>query len=156
MFYYDVAWDCDDITHIFTDASNAEFGVICNSEWFQIAYQGKYRSMFGKSINWRELYAALVALATWVKSLAGKPVVFHIDNTTVGCILNKLYTPVKELKHFTIEWCLLIEQFNISVAVVYIDTNSNVDADDLSRLNTLAFLERNPGANHFMTWPALD
>ena len=111
--------------------------------------------MLDRSINWREFYAAVAALATWAKSLAGKPVVFHIDNTTVCCILNKLYSPVKELMKFTREWCLLIEQYNISVAVVYIDTKSNVDADDLSRLHTQDFLDRNPGANRYMTWPTL-
>ena len=119
VFFYDVAWDRDDVTHIFTDASNTAFGGKCNNEWFQIAYQGKYSSMLSKSINWREFHAAVVALVTWAKSLAGKPVVFHIDNTTVCFILNKLYSPVKELMHFAREWCLLIEQYNISVAVVY-------------------------------------
>ena len=70
-------------------------------------------------------------------------------------ILNKLYSPVKDLMAFTREWCLLVEHFNITVAVVYIDTHSNVDADDLSRMCTQSFLERNPGANRFMTWPNL-
>ena len=57
--------------------------------------------------------------------------------------------------HFTREWALIVERYNISVAVVYIDTKANIDADDLSRLNNKAFLERNPGANRFMTWPSL-
>ena len=112
--------------------------------------------MLNRSINWREFHAAVVALATWCKSLAGKPVVFHIDNTTVCHILNKLYSPVKELMRFAREWCLIIEQFNISVAVVYIDTKSNLDADDLSRLNTQAFLDRNPDADRAMTWPTME
>ena len=155
IYYYDVDWTRDDVTHIYTDASNTAFGGVCESEWFQIAYQGRFQAMLERSINWREFYAALVALATWAKSLAGKPVIFHIDNTTVCCILNKLYTPVKELMRFTREWCLLIEKYNITVAVVYIDTKSNVDADDLSRLHTQEFLDRNPTANRHMTWPTL-
>ena len=153
--YYNPVWDSDDVTHIYTDASGLAFGGVNNSEWFQISYQGKYSFMLEKSINWREFYAALVALGTWASSLKGKPVVFHIDNTTVCHILNKLYTPVKELMHFTREWCLLIERYNISAAIVYINTNDNVDADDLSRLKTQEFLARNPKANKFMTWPTL-
>ena len=155
IYYYDIDWNRDDVTHIYTDASNTAFGGVCNSEWFQISYTGRFQAMLDRSINWREFYAAVAALATWAKSLAGKPVVFHIDNTTTCCILNKLYSPVKELMKFTREWCLLIEQYNISVAVVYIDTKSNVDADDLSRLHTQDFLDRNPGANRYMTWPTL-
>ena len=49
----------------------------------------------------------------------------------------------------------LIECYNVTVEVVYIDTHTNVDADDLSRLNTQSFLDRNPGVNRFMTWPML-
>ena len=97
----------------------------------------------------------MVALATWAGSLKGRAVIFHIDNMVVCNILNKLYTPVKELMYFTRQWCLLVEKYNIAVTVVYIDTNSNVDADDLSRLNTQSFLERNPGADRHMTWPNL-
>ena len=155
IYYYGVDWSGDDVIHIYTDASNTAFGGVCNSEWFQIAYQGRFQKLLERSINWREFHAAVVALATWAKSLRGKPVVFHIDNTTVCCILNKLYSPVKELMYFAREWCLLIEQYNISVAVVYIDTKSNLDADDLSRLHTQDFLDRNPGANRHMTWPTL-
>ena len=155
ILYYNPVWNCDDVTHIYTDASNLAFGGVCGPHWFQIAYVGKYGSMLEKSINWREFYAALVALGTWAPSLAGKPVVFHIDNMTVVHILNKLYTPVKELMHFTREWCLLIERYNISAAIVYIDTKANIDADDLSRLNAQDFLARNPGVSKTMTWPTL-
>ena len=153
--FYDVNWSEGDVMHVYTDASNTAFGALWGSEWIQIAYMGKYATMLNKSINWREFHAAVVALATWASSLRGHKVIFHIDNMVVCNILNKLYTPVKELMHFTREWCLLIEQFNITVAVVYIDTKSNLDADDLSRLNNREFLARNPGVNRHMTWPTM-
>ena len=153
--YYDVDWTDGDVTHVYTDASNTAFGAVCDNEWLQIAYVGKFASCLNYSINWREFHAAVVAMATWAKTLRGRKVIFHIDNMVVCNILNKLYSPVKDLMAFTREWCLLVEHFNITVAVVYIDTHSNVDADDLSRMCTQSFLERNPGANRFMTWPNL-
>ena len=153
--YYDISWKGDDVIDIYTDASNVAFGAVCGPEWLQIAYVGTYAPLLSQSINWREFHAALVALATWASSLKGRAVIFHIDNMVVCNILNKLYTPVKDLMYFTRQWCLLIEKYNIAVTVVYIDTNSNVDADDLSRLNTQSFLERNPGADRHMTWPNL-
>ena len=153
--FYDVNWGNSDVIHVYSDASNTAFGAVCGAEWLQIAYVGKFSSMLSKSINWREFHAALTALATWASSLRGRAVVFHIDNMVVCHILNKLYTPVRELMHFTREWCLLVEHFNISMAVVYIDTHTNIDADDLSRLSNESFLNRNPNANRFMTWPTL-
>ena len=153
--FYGVDWSVGHVNHVFTDASNTACGAVNANEWFQIAYLGKYAMMLNKSINWREFHAAVLALATWASSLRGQKVIFHIDNMVVCNILNKHYTPVKELMHFCRQWCLLIEQFNITVAVVYIDTKSNLDADDLSRLNTRAFLDRNPGVNRHMTWPTM-
>ena len=74
----------------------------------------------------------------------------------VCSILNSLYSPVQELMFFTRAWCLLLEKFNISVAVVYINTTVNADADDLSRLRFSEFLDRNPTANPHMTWPSME
>ena len=153
--YYGVDWTDGDVIHLFSDASNTAFGAVCGEEWLQIAYVGTFASCLSQSINWREFHAAVVALATWASSLRGRKVIFHIDNMVVCNILNKLYSPVKALMAFTREWCLLIERYNITVCVVYIDTHSNVDADDLSRLCNRSFLERNPGANRYMTWPTL-
>ena len=154
--YYNPSFTGDDVMHVYSDASNTAFGAVCGNEWFQMAYVGTLAPFLEKSINWREFHAALAALATWATSLRGKAVVFHIDNQVVCHILNKLYSPVKELMYFTRQWCLLIEKFNISPAVVYIDTAANIDADDLSRLKTQDFLNRNPDANRHMTWPLLD
>ena len=156
VFYYSPCWSGDDVTHIYTDASNLAMGAVCGNDWFQIAYMGSFAFQLEKSINWREFYAAVAALATWASSLKGKAVVFHIDNMVVCNILNKLYSPVRELMYFTRQWCILVEKFNISPAIVYIDTAANIDADDLSRLKTQDFLARNPRASRHMTWPVLD
>ena len=122
-------------------------GAVCGNDWFQIAYMGSFAFQLEKSINWREFYAAVAALATWASSLKGKAVVFHIDNMVVCNIFNKLYSPVRELMYFTRQWCILVEKCNISPAIVYIDTAANIDADDLSRLKTQDFLVRNPRAS---------
>ena len=156
VFYYSPSWSGDDVTHVYTDASNLAMGAVCKNEWFLISYSGSFAYQLEKSINWREFYVAVAALATWASSLKGKAVVFHIDNMVVCNILNKLYSPVRELMYFTRQWCILIEKFNISPAIVYIDTAANIDADDLSRLREQDFLDRNPEANRHMTWPVLD
>ena len=92
------------------------------------------------SINWRELHAAVKALASWAPSLAGTKVMFHIDNSTTCFVLNKYYSPIPELMELIRCWCLLIEQYSITVAVVYIPTDDNVWADALSRGDIDRFL----------------
>ena len=151
--YYNPSWTQGGVTDVFTDASNDAFGALCRNEWIQISYSGSFSFMKGKSINWREFHAAVTALATWADDLSGKSVIFHIDNMVVCHLLNSLYSPVQELMFFVRQWCLLIERHKIQVAVVYIDTKANVDADDLSRLRSEEFLARNPLASPHMTWP---
>ena len=154
--YYAPSWAHDDVIHVFTDASNAGMGGVCGSQWFGLAYVASMAPITSRSINWREFHVAVTALATWAQELRGKSVIFHIDNTVVCCILNSLYSPVQDLMFFTRAWCLLLEKYNISMAVVYINTTDNVDADDLSRLRFSEFLDRNPSANPHMTWPSMD
>ena len=151
--YYNPSWTQGGVIDVFTDASNDAFGALCRNEWIQISYSGSFSFMKEKSINWREFHAAVTALATWANDLSGKSVIFHIDNMVVCHLLNSLYSPVQELMFFVRQWCLLIERHKIQVAVVYIDTNANVDADDLSRLRSREFLARNPCASPHMTWP---
>ena len=154
--YYNPSWALGGAIDVFTDASGQAFGALCRNEWMEISYSGNFAFMREKSINWREFHAAVTALATWANELSGRTVTFHIDNMVVCHLLNSLYSPVQELMFFVRQWCLLIERHNIQVAVVYIDTKANLDADDLSRLRSKEFLARNPHASPYMTWPNQD
>ena len=151
--YYNPSWAHEGVVHVYTDASNDAYGALCGTEWIQMAYTGSIGYMRAKSINWREFHAAVTAIATWANLLRGKSVVFHVDNMVVCYILNSLYSPVQELMHFVRQWCLIVERYSIQVAVVYIDTKANIDADDLSRLRTREFLDRNTQVRPHMTWP---
>ena len=154
--YYAPTWDVDNVAHIYTDASNVGMGGFYGSQWFGLAYTATMAPLLQRSINWREFHVAVTALATWAPELKGKSVIFHIDNQVVCYILNSLYSPVQELMVFTRAWCLLIERYNITAAVVYINTDVNKDADDLSRLKFSEFKARNPSANSYMTWPNMN
>ena len=123
-----------------------------DQEWIAIAYQGGNSFPGGFSINWRELHAAVKALATWGPSLRGSKVLFHIDNSTTCHVLNKLYSPVSELMELIRAWCILIERFSITVAVVYIPTDENVLADALSRGDLDGFF-RSLGGRGRRVWP---
>lgn len=126
-------WSTTEVLECFTDASNVGFGAYMNDEWFALTYSGRYASLRDHSINWRELHVALKALVTWAPHYAGRYILFHIDNSAVCGMLNKLYTPATDLMEMVREWCLVVEKFHLHVCVVYISTHDNTIADALSR-----------------------
>ena len=151
---FNVVWTEESTHHIYTDSSDYGMGAFNHGQWFSISFTGKWDACKSRSINWRELLAAVKALATWGPSLTGQNVVFHIDNTSICYILNKLYSPSPDLMELVRSWCLYLEIFRINVAPVYISTHANVDADDLSRGRIREMSDRNPQADTCMTWPA--
>ena len=146
-------WSVNTVVHIFTDASDFGYGAVCRDEWFAISYQGAQAFPRSLSINWRELHAATKALATWGPSLIGSLVMFHIDNTTACCVLNKLYSPVPELMELVRSWCIMLEQYAVNVSVVYIPTKDNIMADALSRGEHDLFFRTHEGPVR-RVWPS--
>ena len=130
-------------------------GCYCHPEWFSSPYVSSLSRAREYSINWRELYAAVTALATWGPRLAGKNVYFHIDNQAVVAGLNKHYSPATHMMSLIRSWCLLVVQYDVNPRPVYIPTDENVDADDLSRLNVEKFKDRRGTAYPTPTWPLL-
>lgn len=141
------------VKHIWTDASSTGFGAFDGYEWFSLSYEGSRKWMLNHSINWREMHAAVAALYTWGPQIRNANVIFHIDNTSACNILNKGHSPVPSLMFFARHWFMAVETFNLNVAPVYIPTELNVDADDLSRLRVSEFKVRNPDASPTPTWP---
>ena len=149
----DVDWSSGPVHHIFTDASDHGYGGVFGDQWLAMVYSGDGARPRDFSINWRELHAALKALATWAPDLANSKVIFHIDNQATCHILNKYYTPVPELMELVRAWCLLVEKHTISVAIVYINTKDNVLADALSRGDFSTFYQ-NHGGTPSRVWPS--
>lgn len=148
----DVDWSAGDIIHMFTDASDHGSGGVCDGEWWATVYAGSASFPRSRSINWRELHAAVVALATWSPHIPGAKVMLHIDNSAACHILNKLYTPVPELMELVRQWALLVEKYSISTSIVYIPTLENTMADALSRGEIDKFKAVH-GGNPSRVWP---
>ena len=147
-----IDWSVGPIAHVFTDASNHGYGGVWGKLWFAMAYTGESASLADKSINWREMHAAVKSLATWGPELRGSRVIYHIDNTTACHIFNRMYTPIADLMELLRAWCILIEEYNITLAIVYIPTKENVEADLLSRGDIEGFKRVNgPGSRR--VWP---
>ena len=129
----EVDWSVGLVRHMYTDASDKGSGAVCGDQWWSIVYVGDAAYARDMSINWRELHAVVRALATWAPHIPGAKLICHVDNSTACHILNKLYSPVGELMELVRQWCLLVEKFSMSVAVVYISTHENGMADAISR-----------------------
>jgi hypothetical protein len=152
--YIPPPWTESSTLHVYTDASDTAIGARFGNEWYSASYVGSLGFCKQKSINWRELLAATKALASWGPLLTARNVIFHIDNTSVCYALQKLYSPVPDIMELIRTWCSLLEQFKPNVVPVYIATECNIDADDLSRERIASFLQRNPQASSTATWPA--
>ena len=148
-------WDEATALNVYTDASNYGMGGYYHPEWFACTYVSSLHRALSLSINWREMYAAVTALATWGPRLAGRNVWFHIDNQSVVAGLSKKYSPRPHMMALIRAWCLLLVRYDINPRPVYINTHLNVDADDLSRGEILKFLARRPHVSPTATWPTL-
>ena len=148
-------WDEATTLHVFTDASNTAVAGYFHPDWFATTFSGSMAGAASMSINWRELYAVLTALATWGPRLSGRNVKFHIDNQSVVAALTKLYSPVPTFMALIRDWASLIVRYSVNPLPIYIPTGDNVDADDLSRMRINSFLERQPQASATSTWPTL-
>lgn len=154
VFIYNNIWTEETTTHVYTDASDWGFGALCRTEWFSCSFSGGWQHLLSDSINYRELFTAVKALATWAKDLHHSNVIFHVDNLSACYILNKLYSPVPALLALVRTWCAILERFAINITVVYISTEDNKDADNLSRGALRQFRVDNPLVSPTMTWPA--
>ena len=148
----DVDWSVGDIIHVFSDASDFGSGAVCQGEWWSIVYTSESAFCREMSINWRELHAVVKAVATWAPHNPGARVIFHVDNSTACHILNKLYTPVNELMELVRHWCLVVEKYKLSTAVVYISTHDNGMADAISRGELDRFRDLH-GGEPVRIWP---
>lgn len=152
--YFNPDWSINP-AHFYSDSSGGSLGACAHGEWFALSFTGQLQFAEPKSINWKEFLAAVLALNTWAPQYRGRCIIFHIDNTSVCHILNSLSTPISELRQFVRIWARIVEEYSLAVAPVYISTDRNVDADDLSRGRTQSYLARNPRASPHMTWPNL-
>ena len=148
-------WSDSSALNVYTDASGLGMGGYYHPEWFSTPYLASLSDATSYSINWRELYAAVTALATWGPQMVGRNVYFHIDNQAVVAALTKHYSPAPHLMALVRAWCLLLVQYDVNPRPIYIHTDLNIDADDLSRLKLDSFRQRRTSALPTQTWPTM-
>ena len=141
--------------HLFTDASNIAVSGYFQGAWFVVPFIGPQSHLISYSINWRELYAILIAAATFGHQWSGKRIMLHCDNQCVvevlrsGTCKNHLIMDLVRLLFF------ISAVHDLEVSSCYIRTTDNGIADSLSRLQFSRFFQLAPSANPCMTTPVI-
>ena len=146
---YQPTWISNAQLHLYTDASNVAVAGYFNGSWFVELVED-----LSASINWRELYAVVLSVATWGEQWAGKRILFHCDNQCVCQILRSGTSRNPALMKLIRQLFFITASYQIEFGSVYINTKVNDIADSLSRLDFSKFWRLVPDAEVVMTTPA--
>lgn len=140
--FYDDHWLSNTALEIYTDASDLAVGGYFGSHWYIIKFEGPLEFLKNKSINYRELLAIVIAFGTWSKHFSQKRILFHCDNSSVVDIINKGTSKSSDIMELVRTLLMECAYNGFELRAEWIDTKSNILADNLSRLNIEGFKQR--------------
>ncbi len=143
-FFLDSAWSCADTLQLYTDASSEiGFGAFCNGRWFN----GKWSpAQMAHSIEWKELYAIVMACEVWGHLWFRRRLLFHCDNQAIVHIWKSGLSRSSSLMHLVRALFFVAARGNFHVVVVHIPGIHNTIADALSRFHMQKFRAEAPSA----------
>lgn len=149
--FYEEQWTSNVDINLFTDASDGCIGAYFNGAWFCKVLSPHHKH---QSINWKELYAIVVAIATWGCQLSSKRLRIHCDNLVICHVMQKGTSKNQNLMDLVRILFFLCAHHHIECTFSHISTHDNCIADSLSRLQLERFRQLAPMANIEMTYPA--
>ena len=139
--FYDDEWMCaDNDLCFFTDASLYGIGGVLQKQWFAAKIPDTYTI---KNIAWKELYALIVACATWGKHFAGKKIIINCDNNAIVHSVNNGSSKTPELMTLIRRLYFIQAYHNFELKLKYVQSRLNI-ADLPSRLKIQRFLADYP------------
>ena len=152
-FFLDPAWTPAHEFQLFTDAAgNLGYGTYWNGQWFSQPWPSHLSS---KSIEWKELYAIVIACETWGRYWSGKRLLFHCDNEAVVQVWQSGRSRCPDLMDLVRALFFVAARNNFHVLIRHIPGVDNSIADALSRLQLSRFHSLAPHASpHPATTPA--
>ena len=138
---------------LYTDSSNFGIGCVYRNSWFMVPFIGNTSHLVNKSINWRELYALVKAIATWGHLLSNKRVLLYCDNESVTYIVNSGTSRDHDIMKLVRILFYICACYNIECKCQHILGIYNIESDLLSRNRLADYLNYNPNADRVMTPP---
>ena len=136
-FFLEPNWTPAPELQLFTDAaSTLGFGAYWNGAWFSQPWPPHLAS---KSIEWKELYAIVIACETWGAHWSGKRILFHCDNQAVVQVWDSGLSRSSDLMYLVRALFFVAAHKNFNVLVRHIRGVNNSIADSLSRLQLPRF-----------------
>ena len=139
--FYELEWSLANDLSFFKDAFDLACGCVLQSSWTYGPFSDDRKK---RSIAWRELYALLVACATWGKRLVGKKILVNCDNTAIVESVNKGSCKCPAIMSLIRELFFVAANHNFECKLRYIPSKKNVEADLLSRLKIRQFQKQFP------------
>ena len=148
-------WESSIDLHFYTDSSDLAAAGYMNGAWFVVPFVYEYQELKNFSINWREMFAIVVAASTFGPQWRGKRIMFHCDNMCVvevvthgSCRSDRMMDLVRKL-------FFSCAKYDFELSMCYVNTKVNDIADALSRLQFDRFRKCAPCADQHMTMPVI-
>ena len=134
-----------DLLDFYTDASGRiGFGCYYSDRWIFSPWEKDYISNYQPSIAYLELYALCIGVFAWGSRIWNRRVIVHCDNQSVVNIINSTGSKCKNSMFLIKQLALNNLRFGTRVFAQYIETDRNVLADSLSRLDFKCFFKHTP------------
>ena len=129
----DPEWTPNTCMDLYTDASDVALAGYYAGQWFVLGYFGPLEHVRHASINFRELLALVITLATWGPHLRRKRILFHCDNMSVVHVLRNGVSRDSDMMKLVRLALFLSATYSVEYSAVHITSASNDVADSLSR-----------------------
>ena len=130
---------------LFTDATKFQgMGAIYGTRWIQSSWPP---DLYGRNIDFLELFAIVAAARTWGHEWRGRRIVFVTDNKPITQIWDKNTTPSPDVMTLVRKLYLHAAVCHFSVSFKHIFTYYNGIADALSRFQMTRFRRLAPEAD---------
>ena len=141
---------------VWTDASNFAMGGVHDGHYWQRQYEGDLQFMRGPRITIaaKEMMAVAISCAAWGDKWQGSHVRFYCDNKGDVDSFKKQANRNPLTQHLMRVIALTATRHNFTFELVWIPTETNVQADVVSRL-PLSAIPDNPACKHLLHLPYL-
>ncbi len=122
---------------LYTDASSEiRYGAFWNGHWIQARW---LQALQQHSIQWKELYAVVMACEVWGHLWPNKRILFYCDNMAVVHLWRSGLSKAPFLMHLVRALFFVAAKHNFHVSITHIAGVNNSIADALSRFHMQKF-----------------